>query len=70
MFIAIINTTTTHSGLDLSRSAALAWIGVPSSDFHDFHHEKFICNFGVFGLLDMVHGTVGVRQIAASEKKL
>ncbi|KAJ6224294.1 hypothetical protein RDWZM_002839 [Blomia tropicalis] len=25
--------------------------------FHDYHHLKFTCNFGVYGLLDKLHGT-------------
>jgi len=26
-------------------------------DFHDFHHQKFKCNFGNLGILDALHGT-------------
>jgi hypothetical protein len=25
--------------------------------FHDFHHEKFKCNYGNLGILDALHGT-------------
>lgn len=28
-----------------------------SPEFHDYHHLKFTCNFGVFGLLDWFHKT-------------
>lgn len=28
-------------------------------DFHDFHHQKFTCNFGMLGWLDALHGTDG-----------
>jgi len=26
-------------------------------DFHDFHHQKFTCNYGLLGWLDTLHGT-------------
>jgi len=26
-------------------------------DFHDFHHQKFTCNYGLLGWLDLLHGT-------------
>lgn len=28
-------------------------------DFHDFHHQRFGCNYGLLGWLDRLHGTDG-----------
>lgn len=47
--LAIINTMTSHSGYALP--------GLPSPLFHDEHHAYVVCNFGVFGWLDWLHGT-------------
>jgi len=30
---------------------------LPSTEHHDYHHLKFTDNFGVFGVLDWLHGT-------------
>jgi len=50
---AILGTQTHHSGF--------RWPWIPGHanqpDFHDFHHEKFNCNYGNVGLLDDLHGT-------------
>jgi sterol desaturase/sphingolipid hydroxylase (fatty acid hydroxylase superfamily) len=32
---------------------------------HDLHHEKFMINFGSFGILDRLHGTDKIRKRAA-----
>ncbi|KAL5276004.1 hypothetical protein ACFFRR_001682 [Megaselia abdita] len=48
--IAIINTMNDHSGYSFPFSAK-------SVEFHDYHHAKFTCNFGVTGTMDWLHGT-------------
>lgn len=48
--IELTETTTVHSGYDFLRGAAKK---------HDLHHEKFVVNYGTFGLLDWIHGTGG-----------
>ncbi|KAG4072575.1 hypothetical protein HA402_004664 [Bradysia odoriphaga] len=46
---ATIETLTVHSGFHLPL--------LKSPEFHDFHHLKFNCNYGVTGLMDRFHGT-------------
>ncbi|KAF8078394.1 hypothetical protein FPV67DRAFT_51432 [Lyophyllum atratum] len=48
--LELIETTTVHSGYDFFAASAMK---------HDSHHERFMINFGTFGLLDWVHGTDG-----------
>mmetsp|Transcript_15059 Transcript_15059/g.17503 ORF Transcript_15059/g.17503 Transcript_15059/m.17503 type:complete len:151 (+) Transcript_15059:2-454(+) len=52
-FFAVLATMTHHSGY--------RWPWTISIDhqpnFHDFHHEKFITNYGNLGFLDTIHGT-------------
>lgn len=36
------------------------------SNLHDLHHEFFNCNYGTFGVLDYLHGTV--KDLPASER--
>jgi sterol desaturase/sphingolipid hydroxylase (fatty acid hydroxylase superfamily) len=31
-------------------------------DFHDYHHERFHCNYGNVGLFDWIHGTLGRQR--------
>nr|XP_020491207.1 fatty acid hydroxylase domain-containing protein 2 [Labrus bergylta] len=47
--LAFISTTISHCGYHLPF--------LPSPEFHDFHHLKFNQCFGVFGVLDRLHGT-------------
>lgn len=47
--VAIITTLGDHSGYHLPF--------LHSPQFHDFHHLKFIENFGASGFLDKYHGT-------------
>eukprot|EP00914_Ancora_sagittata_P028480 GHVO01056201.1.p1 GENE.GHVO01056201.1~~GHVO01056201.1.p1 ORF type:complete len:262 (-),score=21.74 GHVO01056201.1:208-993(-) len=47
--IALLSTTVSHSGYHLPF--------LPSPEAHDFHHAKFVNNFGVLGVLDRLHGT-------------
>ena len=28
---------------------------------HDLHHEKFMGNYGIFGVLDVLHGTHRIK---------
>jgi len=45
----ILRTITDHSGYHLP--------GLPSPEFHDFHHSKFTECYGILGILDYLHGT-------------
>ncbi|KAM8900171.1 fatty acid hydroxylase domain-containing protein 2 isoform 5-T5 [Spinachia spinachia] len=47
--MALISTTISHCGYHLPF--------LPSPEFHDFHHLRFNQCFGVFGVLDRLHGT-------------
>ncbi|KAM6983437.1 fatty acid hydroxylase domain-containing protein 2 [Tautogolabrus adspersus] len=47
--LAFISTTISHCGYHLPL--------LPSPEFHDFHHLRFNQCFGVFGVLDRLHGT-------------
>ncbi|KAK5858855.1 hypothetical protein PBY51_002968 [Eleginops maclovinus] len=47
--VALISTTISHCGYHLPF--------LPSPEFHDFHHLRFNQCFGVFGMLDRLHGT-------------
>ncbi|XP_051258544.1 fatty acid hydroxylase domain-containing protein 2 [Dicentrarchus labrax] len=47
--LALVSTTISHCGYHLPF--------LPSPEFHDFHHLKFNQCFGVFGVLDRLHGT-------------
>jgi len=47
--IAITSTQISHGGYHLPF--------LPSPEAHDYHHLKFINNFGVMGILDRLHGT-------------
>ncbi|XP_061755081.1 fatty acid hydroxylase domain-containing protein 2 isoform X2 [Nerophis ophidion] len=47
--IALVSTTISHCGYHLPF--------LPSPEFHDFHHLRFNQCFGVFGVLDRLHGT-------------
>jgi len=47
--MAVMTTIIHHSGYHLPF--------FPSNEFHDFHHLKFTCNYGLTGWLDYLHGT-------------
>ncbi|XP_030294354.1 fatty acid hydroxylase domain-containing protein 2 [Sparus aurata] len=47
--LALVSTTISHCGYHLPL--------LPSPEFHDFHHLRFNQCFGVFGVLDRLHGT-------------
>ncbi|XP_077596215.1 fatty acid hydroxylase domain-containing protein 2 [Stigmatopora nigra] len=47
--MALVSTTISHCGYHLPF--------LPSPEFHDFHHLRFNQCFGVFGVLDRLHGT-------------
>ncbi|XP_068600494.1 fatty acid hydroxylase domain-containing protein 2 [Brachionichthys hirsutus] len=47
--LAFFSTTISHCGFHLPF--------LPSPEFHDFHHLRFNQCFGVFGILDRLHGT-------------
>lgn len=50
---AVLGTQTHHCGF--------RWPWIPGHgnqpDYHDFHHERFTCNYGNMGFLDALHGT-------------
>lgn len=50
---AVLGTQTHHCGF------RWPWIARHGNqpDFHDYHHEKFTCNYGNVGFLDALHGT-------------
>lgn len=49
----VLGTQTHHCGF------RWPWIASHGNqpDFHDFHHERFTCNYGNIGFLDALHGT-------------
>lgn len=47
--LALVSTTISHCGYHFPF--------LPSPEAHDFHHQKFINNFGMLGVLDRLHGT-------------
>jgi sterol desaturase/sphingolipid hydroxylase (fatty acid hydroxylase superfamily) len=53
MAFAVMGTQTHHCGF------RWPWIASHGNqpDFHDFHHERFNCNYGNMGWLDAIHGT-------------
>lgn len=61
---AVLGTQFHHSGY------RFPW--VPSldhnPDFHDFHHQRFSCNYGLLGWLDRLHGTDTAWQEAKRQE--
>jgi len=53
IIFAVLGTQTHHCGYKWP------WIASHGAqpDFHDYHHEKFNCNYGNIGFLDALHGT-------------
>lgn len=51
--MAVLGTQTHHCGF---RWPWIAGHG-HQPDFHDYHHERFTCNYGNIGFLDALHGT-------------
>ncbi|CAL1287171.1 unnamed protein product [Larinioides sclopetarius] len=49
LILVIFSTLTLHSGFHFPY--------LPSPEAHDFHHSNFNENYGVFGILDKLHGT-------------
>lgn len=61
--LALVSTTISHCGYHLPF--------LPSPEYHDFHHLKFNQCFGVFGVLDRLHGTdAKFRQTKQFERHL
>lgn len=50
--MAVMGTQTHHSGYDWPWQCA-----DEQPNFHDFHHEKFLVNYGLAGILDAFHHT-------------
>lgn len=40
---------------------------LPSPEFHDYHHLKFIGNYGLMGLLDWLHGTYSASFVNSKQ---
>lgn len=55
----LVDTSTVHSGYDFFGGLA---------KMHDAHHELFVVNYGVCGLLDWVHGTDRIRKPKVNTK--
>lgn len=53
--LAIIGTTIHHSGYHLPY--------LLSPEFHDYHHLKFVGNYGLLGILDRLHGTFSPQYL-------
>jgi sterol desaturase/sphingolipid hydroxylase (fatty acid hydroxylase superfamily) len=49
-FAVLFATVRDHSGYDV-------WGDPHQPMMHDYHHERFVGNYGVVGLLDWLHGT-------------
>jgi len=61
---AVLGTQTHHCGF------RWPWIASHGNqpDYHDFHHERFNCNYGNLGFLDVLHGTdAGSRKHPAGD---
>jgi len=52
-FGAVIGTQVHHSGFRMPWTVSYD----DQPDYHDFHHQKFKCNYGLLGILDHLHGT-------------
>ncbi|KAK3689244.1 fatty acid hydroxylase superfamily-domain-containing protein [Podospora appendiculata] len=52
--VNLFETCTVHSGYDFFGG----W-----SRMHDAHHERFTVNYGIFGVMDWVHGTDGAKRV-------
>jgi len=59
--LAIANTLNSHSGYHFPF--------FPSPEAHDFHHLKFVNNFGVLGVLDRLHGTDNLFRNSTAFKR-
>jgi methylsterol monooxygenase len=58
MVLALFATIMSHCGYRFP--------GLPDAHFHDYHHEHYIGNYGVLGLLDLLHRT-DQRFVAKSQ---
>ncbi|GBM46615.1 Fatty acid hydroxylase domain-containing protein 2 [Araneus ventricosus] len=52
--MATAGTLFLHSGFHI--------LPLPTSEFHDYHHEKKHHNFGIWGLMDRLYGTNGCHH--------
>lgn len=54
IIFSVISDVTIHCGYELPM--------IPSASFHDNHHKTFNYCFGVMGILDKIHGTLGKKN--------
>lgn len=64
--IAVIGTMYHHCGY---RTPLHIWFD-HEPDFHDYHHEVFVGNYGLLGFLDRIHGTDERWQAVRKEKEV
>lgn len=63
--LASLGTQTHHSGFDWP------WTKFDEQpNFHDFHHEKFLANFGFIGVLDKFHRTDALYVAHLAKEKV
>ncbi|KNC55526.1 sterol desaturase [Thecamonas trahens ATCC 50062] len=63
--IAIVGTLTHHCGY------RFPWHPLfdHQPNFHDTHHERFLCNYGLLGILDWLHGTYRESRGSSAQVK-
>jgi len=63
--IGIIGTISHHSGYKFP-----FLVGGLDPLFHDYHHYSFVCNFGLLGIFDWLHGTdKGFHEYRSTSKQ-
>lgn len=63
--LALFNTTTVHSGYDLS-----GFLVFPAPYFHDWHHERFNENYGAGEFMDWFFGTDKQYRVAIAKGEM
>mmetsp|Transcript_75326 Transcript_75326/g.232987 ORF Transcript_75326/g.232987 Transcript_75326/m.232987 type:complete len:238 (-) Transcript_75326:50-763(-) len=57
-----------HSGFELGRAdKVVPWFDSMVKQ-HDLHHEHFVGNYGVIGILDWLHGTTTAEELRRRQK--
>ncbi|XP_070552708.1 fatty acid hydroxylase domain-containing protein 2-like [Ptychodera flava] len=63
LFAGVIATTVHHSGYSFPGPLR------HTTEFHDFHHLKYNYCYGVFGILDYIHGTDTLYRKSTKDKR-